>query len=82
MLELASQGFVHTVARGAGASMACITGIGKGSLSVESYTGKKGVEMLRLGAVLQVAGQMLVPRSLFEPDPRAFGTTWSASSLL
>jgi len=68
VLELASQGFVHTVASGAGASMACITGIGKGSLSVESYVDKKGVEMVRLGAVLQVAGHMVVPRSVFESD--------------
>ena len=51
VLELASQGFVHTVASGAGASMACIAGIGKWSLSVESYVDKKGVEMVRLGAV-------------------------------
>ena len=42
VLELASQGFVCTVASGAGASMAYITGIGKGSLSVEAYVDKKG----------------------------------------
>jgi hypothetical protein len=48
--------------------MACITGVGKGSLSVESCVDKKAVEMVRLGAVLQVAGQMVVPRSVFESD--------------
>ena len=59
VLELASQGFVHTVASGAGACTVCIMGIGKGSLSVEPYMDKKGVEMIRLGAALQVAGHMV-----------------------